>query len=271
MRPLVFLLLVLASCAAPPPEMRTAGSSTKKIAEQLRIAATKGITALQTMGQANAAPGDRGPAEEGFDKASALFAAPVRSLDALANWAKDADSALRSLQPPERLARAMDSLLKILAEDGMPQELWMASELRDNLTRNLAAADTVSAWNISRRFVEHIAQVLTRNTESLTKKIQALGAELQSRPAHKATSIYREGLHKRRDALRDAVLRDLRGELPEGWDPAPELVVVEELLRNVLAEESFEATQVTDWTETLREISQELQAISHALGNWSAD
>ncbi len=268
---LLVVFLVLTSCAVSPPEMRTTGSETRQIADRLRSVAAESIAALHTIEQANAPSRERGTAGEAFNKASDLFATPIRSLDALAAWAQNADSALRSIQPPERLARAMDSLLEVLAEDGMPQELRMAPEFREKLVRGLSESDTSSSWKLSRRFVEHIAQALTRETEALTKNFEALGAELQSRSVLTSTSLYLDGLRKRRDALRDAVLRDLHGELPQGWDPAPELVVVEELLRNVLAEKALEATQKTNWTETLHKISLELQAISHSLANWSAD
>jgi hypothetical protein len=181
------------------------------------------------------------------------------------------EAAANADDPAQQVATAMESLLREMAAPGMPSDVFMEESLRSRLVAQVAAEnDFRDAWKLASMFSSRVAEVVSKDLAALHTEVGMIALEVLNNVSESQATdaAYLSGLRNKKVHLREAVLKDMKEGLPPGWDPAPDLVVVEKLLENAQAEERVRVLQQLELEAAFDLVGSEIELVRAAFSGW---
>ena len=199
------------------------------------------------------------------------FALALRSTSNLSAYVGEIQKASGADQPAVAVADALGVLLAQMSEPGMPDDVFMQEGLRNRLSAQIAdEGNFADALKLASIFSDRIAEVVVKDLNTLYADFGLISLEVLDKVSQSSASeaAYLDGLRNKKTFLREAVLKDMQEGLPPGWDPAPELVAIEELLRSAELEINMRATKLLNLEAEFDLIGIEIKKVAQAFSNW---
>lgn len=264
MRHFLPLTLLLFSACATSHGAKTDSkpAPTTNLREGLEVAAAKAIETCRV-----AVPGS----DSYSNRCRNAFELRLRSVESLSNYSLAIEAAANADDPAQQVATAMESLLREMAAPGMPSDVFMEESLRSRLVAQVAAEnDFRDAWKLASMFSSRVAEVVSKDLAALHTEVGMIALEVLNNVSESQATdaAYLSGLRNKKVHLREAVLKDMKEGLPPGWDPAPDLVVVEKLLENAEAEERVRVLQQLELEAVFDLVGSEIERVRAAFSGW---